>query len=73
MFRGAVLIGPLIEADPTVATPLMKGMAKLLGSVVPWLPLRGLDMKEVTRDEEEVEAMMTDGLGGNSTAILDLE
>lgn len=62
MFRGAVLIGPLIEADPTVATPFMKGMAKLLGSVVPWLPLRGLDMKEVTRDEEEVEAMMTDGL-----------
>ena len=52
MFQGAVLIGPLIEADPEVATPIMKGMAKLLGSVVPWLPLRGLDLKEVTRDEE---------------------
>ena len=29
MFRGAVLIGPLIEADPTVATPFLKVMAKV--------------------------------------------
>ena len=63
MFRGAVLIGPLIEADPTIATPFLKTMAKVVGSVMPWLPLKGLDMKEITRDEDAVAEMMSDGLG----------
>ena len=34
MFRGAVLIGPLIEADPTVATPFLKVMAKVCNVIV---------------------------------------
>ena len=34
----------------------------MLGSVLPWLPLSGLDMNEITRDEGEVEKMMSDGL-----------
>ena len=60
--KGAVLIGPLLEMDPSKATPFMVLLGKILGSILPWLPLKGLDLNEVTRDEKAVEDMMKDGL-----------
>ena len=54
-FRGAVLIGPSLQIDPEQATPMKMGAAKLLGSIVPWLPLGHLDMKDLSRNLEAVK------------------
>ena len=50
-----MLIGPSLQIDPEQATPMKMGAAKLLGSIVPWLPLGHLDMKDLSRDLEAVK------------------
>ena len=62
MFRGAVLIGPSLEIDPEAATPIKVGAAKLLGSIVPWLPLGYMDLHDLSRDVEAVRKCGEDEL-----------
>ena len=50
-----MLIGPSLQINPEEATPMKVGAAKLLGSIVPWLPLGHLDMKDLSRDLEAVK------------------
>ena len=59
-----MLIGPSLQIDPEQATPMKMGAAKLLGSIVPWLPLGHLDMKDLSRDLEAVKKQ-----GPNSSVI----
>ena len=62
MFKGAVLVAPSFEIAPEQATPMKVGAAKLLGSVLPWLPLGYMDVNDLSRDLEKVRKAAADEL-----------
>ena len=51
MFRGMVLMGPLITLDPAMASPIKVLLAKAASRVLPSFALGGLDPALVTSDQ----------------------
>lgn len=65
LFSGFVLSGPAILADPKVATPVNKFLAKSLSSVVPKLELDKLDTFGLARSETVVMQYKLDPLNNH--------
>jgi len=62
MIKGIVLVGPLIEADPEVATPFKIMLARLLSGVLPGFQLGALNREHITSDKEWLEIIRNDKL-----------
>jgi len=57
---GIVLVGPLIEADPEVATPIKIFLARILKSVLPGMQLGKIQRSAITSDQTWIETMEKD-------------
>ncbi|OQV23119.1 putative Monoglyceride lipase [Hypsibius exemplaris] len=62
LFRGIILIGPLVVPDPEIATPTMKFVAKLLSTLAPGLGIQSINNDHLSRDRAVVERFNTDPL-----------
>ena len=62
LFKGIVLIGPLIKMDPNIATPFKKMLAGWFKDILPSFTLGSLDPSGITRDESVVERVKNDDL-----------
>lgn len=62
LFRGCILMAPLIEVDPSMGTPFNILMARMLSSFLPWVQISGVKKDFVTRDDKERERMREDPL-----------
>lgn len=62
LFKGAVLMAPLVEADPSLASPTSVFLAKWLSFLLPWLRVPGVKKSLVTRNTAEVERCAADEL-----------
>lgn len=71
-FQGMVLMGPLIEIDPALASGFMKFLAMVASKVWPSFSLKGIDVKLVTSDKGWQERKTTDPLHyhGGAKALL---
>ncbi|TRY61857.1 hypothetical protein TCAL_11238 [Tigriopus californicus] len=61
-FRGAVLMAPLIEVDPSMATPCNIWMAKWLSNILPQMPISHVVSEAITRNRPALDAMLADEL-----------
>jgi len=61
-FDGVVLMGPLIQIDPALASPMKIWAVRLLSRIVPNLSIGQLDVALVSRDAQQQEVMKNDGL-----------
>jgi len=52
MVKGAVLMGPLIALDPSMASPFKKFLAKTASKILPSFALGGIDSNLVTSDQD---------------------
>jgi len=62
MFRGMVLMGPLITLDPAMASPIKVLLAKAASRVLPSFALGGLDPALVTSDQAWLDTRKSDHL-----------
>ncbi|XP_023347775.1 monoglyceride lipase [Eurytemora carolleeae] len=62
MVAGLVLVGPLIEPDPTVATPLKRFLARMLSNVLPGFMLGEIAKSGLTSDKDWIEIIEKDKL-----------
>ena len=62
LFAGAVLMAPLVEADPSLASPMSVFLAKWLSFILPGLQVPGVKKSLVTRNTAEVERCAADEL-----------
>jgi len=72
VWRGVAVSGPLLAIDPKVGSPLMKGIAHVLGRIFPKFGVCAIDSKLVSRDPAVVEAYDNDPLvyhGVNSAGL----
>lgn len=51
-FKGVVLMGPLIRANPSEATPVRIFLARLVARVLPYVQVAQLKLEQVTRDQD---------------------
>jgi acylglycerol lipase len=58
---GAIISSPLL-AVPEDVSPILLGLAGVLGSLTPWLPVDRLESGSISRDQAEVDAYDTDPL-----------
>lgn len=61
-FKGVILIGPCIIANPEQATPFKIAMAKMLRWIAPQFPIGRLDLSLVCRCPKQVKLMEQDPL-----------
>jgi len=61
-WSGVVLSAPALEADPSVATPVMKMLARLLSNYAPHLALESLDLTFLTTNQSVMELAVQDPL-----------
>ena len=52
MFKGVVLMGPLVEADPALATPFLVFLAKILSRIWPSFTVGEIDNDLITTDDD---------------------
>lgn len=62
LWNGVVLSGPALQGDPKVATPFLKGVASLLSSILPKIPVSGLDISLINKNKAVVELALQDPL-----------
>jgi len=62
LFRGMVLMGPLITLDPAMASPIKVFLAKAASRVLPSFALGGIDPVLVTSDQEWLNTRKADKL-----------
>ena len=62
LFSGAIMQGPAIEVDPTMATPFNIFLAKWLGHFLPSMQVSGIKKDKITRDKEWVQRLKEDPL-----------
>jgi len=62
LFKGLVLMGPLLELDPAVASPFLQTLARMASKIWPGLAMGGIDSKTVTSDEDWIETKKNDEL-----------
>lgn len=62
LFKGIVLMAPLVEADPSLASPTSVFLAKWLSFIFPSLQVPGVKKSLVTRNTAQVERCSTDEL-----------
>lgn len=63
LFKGMVLMGPLITMDPDLATPFKKKLAGFFQGILPSFAIGQLDASLITRDQEVVKRVDADELG----------
>lgn len=61
-FDGVVLMGPLIQADPALASPIMVGIGRFLCMIAPQITISALKVEYVTRDETMKKMLLNDPL-----------
>lgn len=61
-FKGAVLMAPLIEVDPSMATPCNIFMAKWLTNILPRLQISKVVSEAITRNQMALDEMLADKL-----------
>ena len=61
-FDGVVLMGPLIQIVPALASPMKIWAVRLLSRIAPNLSIGQLDVALVSRDVQQQEVMKNDGL-----------
>lgn len=62
LFNAAVLIAPAIEADPAIATPFRKLMARFVSKIFPQLHVSTLVEEMISRNKEAIEDYKSDKL-----------
>lgn len=62
LFKGVVLMGPLIKMDPNIATPLKKTLARLVKGILPSFTLGEIEASAITRDASVVQRVKDDPL-----------
>lgn len=62
LFKGMVLMGPLLIVDPSMATPTKKWIAKVVQGIAPSFALGGIEKKYLSRDQNFVAQMDQDQL-----------
>jgi len=61
-FSGVILSAPALQADPKLATPLMKTLARILGTYLPKLGLDSIPVSTVCNNRQVVELASQDPL-----------
>lgn len=62
LFRGVVLMGPLIRANESEATPLKIFLARLVARLLPYITVATLKLEHVTRDQDMRNRLKKDPL-----------
>ena len=72
LFRGVVLMGPLVMMNPIVATPIKKCLASLFCRILPSFAIGELVPEDITRDKAVVQRVKDDPLNwhGGFRALL---
>jgi alpha-beta hydrolase superfamily lysophospholipase len=60
LVKGIALVGPLVEVDPSVASPFLKFLARLLCRIFPNFSLSGIDKRFITSDQDWMEKIESD-------------
>jgi len=58
--NGILLVGPLVEVDPNVASPFLKFLARLLCRIFPNFSLSGIKKDSITTSQEWMEVLLAD-------------
>ena len=65
LFKGVVLVGPLVSMNPELATPWKQMLAKIFSNIIPSFALGQIEAEDITRDKKVVQRVKDDPLNWN--------